>query len=114
DFVEGIVDLISSKYPSMYDDRNRNRWIGRENRVLMANDHTYLGISEYCGLAAVWLVAKADYNEPFPEQNPHLATAWMHRIEPGLRALLRPDLNKIGVMSNGVAIYRKEDRHETE
>ena len=38
--------------PSLYE---ADGWAGREDRILLQNGHVEIGVSEYCGLAAIWM-----------------------------------------------------------
>ena len=43
-------------------------WVDREDLAIAENGHAYFGVSEYCGCAAVWIVAKTDYyGDPLAE-----------------------------------------------
>ena len=35
-----------------------NEWVGREDRAIAENSFAYFGVSEYCGLVAIWCAAK--------------------------------------------------------
>lgn len=92
-FVDGIRDEVSHLWPSIQD---ADRWIGREDRVIAENNLVEIGVSEYCGLAAVWVA---------PKDTP-LALGFINRIRPKfLRAL--GNLRKLGTFSNGEAVFER-------
>jgi hypothetical protein len=69
DCIEDFREYVSSKYPSMEDC---NRWIGREDRVVLENSHAAITVSSYCGLVAVAVVPKEDYAFSF---------AWAEKVD---------------------------------
>lgn len=67
DFIEDLQNnVLAEKYPSL---RACNRWDGRENHVIMENQHIEISVSEYCGFVAVCL-APLD-----PDNGFHVAVA---------------------------------------
>lgn len=96
-FEEWIEDTAQDQWPSLdYCDK----WLGREDHVLLENNHCYIGVSEYCGLAAIWLVYKDDGDYP------QLAESWAFRIMPKFEEMYS-DLRKVGTFSNGESVYEK-------
>ena len=98
DLIENLVDAIRARYPSL---RAADRWLDREDRVILENGLAVVTISEYCGLVAVCLVPNED--------NP-LADRWADQIDAGFRDLVGPVLGTelicVGRFSNGEAIYQ--------
>lgn len=93
-FLEDFVDDLMYRYPSLYQS---DTWLNRECKALLENCFCYIGISEYCGLASVWIVPK--------EGHPNLEYAWINKIRD---AILRyGNLKKVGTFSNGEAVYER-------
>lgn len=99
-FKEGMIERVKELFPSMSECEE---WVGREDLAIAENGHAYFGVSEYCGCAAVWIVAKEDYygNESA------LAQAWVNKIAKKFHANFG-EYNRIGVFSNGESIYEKK------
>jgi len=93
-YVENIINTLQTKYPSLYAS---DKWLGREDRVLLENDFVYIGISEYCGLVSLWVVVNDQY--------PNLAYNWVDIAAQTLKNFA--DLVKISTFSNGNSIYQK-------
>lgn len=57
---ECFAECVQERFPSMYaiDWRSPDAWVGREDRALCENSFAYIGISEYCGLVALWILPK--------------------------------------------------------
>lgn len=98
DFVlEDARESAGSAWPSM---EKCDTWLDREDHAIMENGHAYFGVSEYCGLAAYWLVAKQDLaNQP-------LADHWVSSQGPKLRDMFAT-LAKVGTMSNGEVVFTR-------
>lgn len=60
DECERFVESVQRRFKSMYaiDWRSRHAWVGREDRALCENSFAYIGVSEYCGLVALWILPK--------------------------------------------------------
>lgn len=78
-------------------------WLGREDHVLARNRLVNFGISEYCGLMAVWLVVRGDLETAGQEA---LAEQWIKSVWPKFRATFGTR-HKVGAMSNGEGVYQR-------
>jgi len=94
DFLGFVVSHVCSVAPSMYSS---DTWLGDELRVVAENGHAYVGVSEYAGLVAVWVV---------PKEEGGLAEAWAWQMAD---KLLEPfdRLRKIATASNGGSLFRR-------
>lgn len=92
-YVEDLQNAICAKYPSMQPD---DGWAGREDRIIASNDHAVAGISEYCGLVAIWLSSRDD--------NSHIGEHWLEQVADGFEATFGT-LRKLGHASNGEAFF---------
>lgn len=106
-FKEWIVEDCKSKWKSLYES---DEWLGREDKVLLENEHCYIGVSEYCGLAAIWLKSKGeDYEDSYYPEEASLANLANHFtkvIGPGFEKMFS-EFKKIGTFSNGESVYEK-------
>lgn len=98
-FVDDLRDRLSAVSSTF---RHQDTWIGREDHVLASNGHAHFGVSEYCGLVSVWLVARDDL-EPRQEA---LAARWLEQVRDRFVATYGT-LRKLGTMSNGEGVYER-------
>ena len=105
--LETFKDDILKAFPSTFED---DRWLDREDHALASNRFAYFGISEYCGTIALWMAPKdADWREgPGWEA---LRDHWLEQATPRFRKLaegaLPNPMRRLGVMSNGEAVYQR-------
>lgn len=102
DMMENVSYGMKEAFPSLNDCHGR---LGREDLVFLRNRFAQIGISEYCGLVAIWVV-------PFDDgDKPELAAHWCGQIEKGFLKVVAdccgPLYNKIGTASNGESFYRR-------
>jgi hypothetical protein len=100
DLLEDFVNTCEDYWPSLRLDI---KWLDREDQALLSNRLVRIGVSEYCGMVAYWVVPN--------EQNPEcftLAQGWAKQIE---EAFVRNfgGYKKVGSMSNGNGVYHKID-----
>jgi len=107
DYKEMIEEKVKSLYPSM---DKCDEWLDREDHAIMENSFAYVGISEYCGLVAIWLKSKGEdyecscYDEEI--RLAHLADSWCQRVIPSFDSAFS-EYRREATFSNGEAIYRK-------
>lgn len=106
DFTDDLWHTLRSKYKSLRPD---DRWVGREEKVLLSNDHADVVLAEYCGLVSVSLVPK-----DFPyDDTAHLRTlseAWCSQVADGFLDLINSTfggLRHIGTACNGEAFFQR-------
>ena len=97
DFVEWVQDTALDNWPTFKDC---DYWLGREDRAILENRWAYIGVSEYCGLASIWLVPKE------PEGQIGLASKWCQSIIPTFKKTYG-ELVKVTTFSNGEAIFKR-------
>lgn len=101
---EDFQNAMLKAFPSMSEC---NEWIGRENRALLENTFAYIGVSEYCGLVAMW-VCKKDLGWG-NERLAGLQDQWANRIERTFERYARgcfgQELTLLGSFSNGEAFF---------
>ena len=108
DFLEWVVSEAQRIAPSLQSaDRDVSHWNYRtENRVILENRHSEVSVSEYCGLVAISLAPRSDW-EGYPDENSleSLGAQWRARIA-GRFASSLGTLRKLGTFSNGESVYR--------
>jgi hypothetical protein len=106
-FTEGIIIDAQKQWPSLLPVECH--WLGNKDRVLVENSHCYIGVSEYGGLASIWLVPRTEGSDWSYEDTSGLALNWCSKIGPKFKELFG-ELEKVGTFSNGEAVYRKTER----
>jgi hypothetical protein len=107
DLKEAVQESCKSQWPSFADC---DKWIENEDHALVENDLCYVGISEYCGCAAIWISSKKEdllnsgYSDDTSRAN--LCDPFIDRIEKKFREFFG-ELVKVGTGSNGIAFYEK-------
>ena len=98
--IEPLVYSLKKAFPSLYED---DQWLDREDHVIARNRHGLFGISEYCGLLAVWIV-------PADEES-NLSAPWCARAEAKLCAVVQDvfglRLRSVGCASNGEQFFER-------
>ena len=92
EYIDSLQQTASSVWPSMI---KCDKWLDREDHAIMENGHAYFGVSEYCGVVAMWLVAKEGI----------LAHAWVSNAKQRLQKQFGT-MAMMGRMSNGEAVFR--------
>ena len=96
DLREFIQAEVLHRWPSFI---KTDRWIGREYHALAYNKLCWVGMSEYCGQIAIWMIPKGGSNTP-------MAVKFMERVENNfVKVFGRYRL--IGHFSNGEAVFEK-------
>ncbi len=75
DDLANLTALLRKAFPSLEEC---DKWLDREDHAFLSNRHAYVGISEYCGLVAVWIVPTGtfEYDDP-----PATAQHWAAQVE---------------------------------
>lgn len=105
DFINVLSDDIKTLWPSFSPC---DKWLGKEDKAFMENGLAYIGISEYRGLACLWLVPKEDgscYPEDIRLNN--LAKGFCSRITKKFTESFG-DLQKVRTFSDGSSIYERK------
>lgn len=102
ELVDWIKSTAQQHWPSLYD---YDKWVGRENHAILANVHALIGVSEYCGLLAIWLLPQSNADEPLAQQ-------WCDQIAPKFRRLFG-ELTRVCAASNGEVLYRRIHNEQT-
>jgi hypothetical protein len=115
DFIEDLKQVLSGTargggFPSL---RDCDRWNGRENHVILENDHCEISVSEYCGLVAVCLAPQEfDNGYSDDQRRTNLAQGWTSRmcgkfLKELTAAYQGSALVSQGSMSNGEQVFTK-------
>jgi hypothetical protein len=105
-FLDDLRERARSFWPSF---RSCDTWLEREDHAVLENDLCYLGVSEYCGLASIWLVPKADSHRGSFRGEAYLhplAVRWIARIAPTFHKAFG-HYRKIGTFSNGESVFER-------
>lgn len=102
DDMENLRATLRAAFPSL---RPCDKWLGREDWAFLENGHAYFGVSEYCGLVAVWIARRDDEAHA-------LAAQWLAQVEPRFHALVNgyfgtSALRHVATFSNGEAVYQR-------
>ena len=98
DCIDEMQSVLKAKYPSL---KFCNQWIGREDRACLQNRFCSIGVSEYNGLVAVWII---------PDDESNFAASWCDKVDLKPAAeCFGPRLNRMGAFSNGEAFFQPAD-----
>lgn len=112
DLIEDLRFNVFGQFPSVHpaDD-----WIGDEDHVIAENRLARFGVSEYMGLAAIWVVVHPDVVDTYGSGiGVGPALFWIEQAWPKVEAMFPNRLGLMGRFSNGEAVYRRAERTETE
>ncbi len=105
-WLDDIAEQVRTLWPSF---SKCDKWLGREDHAILENDLCYLGVSEYGGLASIWLVPKEYPNTGNFSGEVYilpLAANFINRIAPKFHQAFG-QYRKIGTFSSGEAIYKR-------
>lgn len=94
--IDSEMDYARTLWPSL-SPCGKNVWLGREDHAYLENEYAYVGVSEYCGVTAIWLKPK--------ETDDGRAAHWCSQIAPRFLKTFST-LARVATMSNGETIYR--------
>jgi hypothetical protein len=94
-YIENLTESLIKKYPTL---SSCDKWLDREDHAILENDKSYVGISEYCGLLSIWMVAKDDESG---------AERYVKAREKSFVNSFG-SLRKIGTFSNGEGVYERK------
>ena len=108
DLLENLSAELKAKYPSLDVCED---WIDDEGCVFLNNRIARVGISEYCGLAAVWVLPVEESYYSDNSRLVELGTQWCNQIARGFLKVVGdvagPVYKKVGSFSNGEGVYAK-------
>ena len=100
--MQDFQDKLLRAFPST---SKCDRWPGREDHAVVENNYAMFGVSEYCGLVAMW-VLPVDYE--YSTSN-GFRDHWLDQIEKKFAAIAQSSfgtsLQCAGRFSNGEAIF---------
>ena len=102
-FVVEVIDTAKAAFPSF---ERFDGWRIREDRILLRNAFADCGISNYCGLAAIWLAERDDaryWEADFYMPRTARARHWLGQVS-GRFIDLFGEFRLVGRVSNGEAI----------
>ena len=97
DYIDDLKTQLVKKYPSLSEC---DEWLDREDHAMLENDKIYVGVSEYMGLLAIWMVAKDDVSG---------AERYLRARE---NSFLKSfgSLRKVGTFSNGESVFETKGK----
>ena len=100
--IEEIKHEFKRNFKSLWDS---DEWFGDELKVILENRFVQIGISEYMGIMALWLVVKENDYE-------NLAYGWLRKVGKKMRKIFDKynELIHIGTFSNGEHVYKRIKR----
>lgn len=108
-YLDWLIEIVEANWPSF---EACDQWIGREDHAILRNGFSYIGVSVYDGLLAIWLKPRTDelhgseYLEDIRMGN--FSETWCKRIATNFLSNFG-ELRKIGSFSNGMAVFEKID-----
>ena len=105
---DDILSQARAAFPSFDPCKG---WRGREDRILLRNSYSDIGISTYGWIAAVWIAERDDpayHDADARTARSGRARQWLAQVAPKFDALFA-QLDCIGRMSNGEAVYRRRE-----
>lgn len=100
DFEMDVIWDVQNYAPTLWPSLEEcDQWLGREDHAILENCHCYVGVSEYCGMVAYWIVAKDD------DERRGLHEAWCRKIAAKFEQTFGK-YRKLGNFSNGTAAYK--------
>ena len=103
DLKEDIQETLKSNYPSLC---NCSEWLDREDYAILENDLVHIGISEYCGLVCLWIVAKEDDYEETWRSN--FSQMFVDNVWPYVERTWG-ELKSLGHASNGEQFFESKN-----
>lgn len=107
--VENLRDVLTARFKSV---EPCDKWLDREDHAIAENRHAYFGISEYGGVASVWVVRKQD-DDGYHGYRENLSQHWVNSIRKAFRAVVaetvgeKNTLTFCGRFSNGESMYQR-------
>lgn len=100
DFVDCLREVLQEKFPSL---RNADRWLDREDHIILENSRVEVSVSEYCGLVSVCLAPIDDCNGFHVAVAERLAGSFQKCLH---KAFGKLALRSIGRASNGEQFFQ--------
>jgi hypothetical protein len=97
---DGLRMRAKALFPSLWE---ADDWRGREDHTLARNSLVDFGVSEYCGLMAVWIAPRTDLENAGSK---YLAARWMAQVTPKFLAEFG-EYARLGGLSDGTSVYQK-------
>lgn len=98
---DDLIYRAKSLFPSLYEP-TRDIWRGREDHVLLRNRLVDFGVSEYCGLMAIWIVPR----EGLDGNLEAFAARWIASISEKFQADFG-EFYRVGGFCDGTSIYQR-------
>ncbi len=106
---DSMVEDLQEYAPTLWKSlRKCDQWLDREDHALLENDLCWIGISEYCGLVAYWVVPKSEeYNRGYDDDNiGNLCDQWVDQVRIKFIKTFGA-YHKVATFSNGEAVFER-------
>lgn len=105
-YTNDLIEQMQRAFPSL---DTCDAWLGNEDHAVLDNKFCHVGVSEYCGVAAVWMAAKEpDYYEG--EGWVNVRDRWIDQVAAKFtrtaRSCFGRPIIKVGAFSNGECVYQ--------
>lgn len=103
--LEDFAQACKAAFPSLSES---DKWLGRsgEDRAVLENGYVYVGVSEYCGVVAMWMAEK-DVDACVSRQG--MRDRWLASVDKTFEKICANSfgqtLVKVGSFSNGESFY---------
>lgn len=110
DLKEWVRETLENTWPSFESADERSTGYGwrDENIVLMQNAHSEVSISEYCGVVAISLAPRSDFDYYYSEEVSvaNLGARWRQSISEKFNKIFGT-MHRLGGFSDGTSVYQK-------
>lgn len=103
EYLDHVRNRICAMFPA---SEPCNEWVGREDQAIAENALVYFGVSEYCGLIAIWIAGKDD-----GDRLSELRDRWVRQNAQRFIMAFQT-VEKIGTFSNGEAVFQAMKKNE--
>lgn len=101
--LEDFAQACKAAFPSLSES---DKWLGRsgEDRAVLENGYVYVGVSEYCGVVAMWMAEK-----DVDSRTQGMRDRWLASVDKTFEKICASSfgqtLVKVGSFSNGESFY---------
>lgn len=99
--LDSLVSLSLDAFPSLNEC---DEWLDDEDHAILENKLVYVGLSEYMGVATVWILPK---DNQYYALGVTSANNMKEKLKEIVDSAFSVRLNKIGQFSNGEAVFSK-------
>lgn len=105
-YKDDLIEQMQREFPSL---DTCDTWLGREDHALLENRFCHIGVSEYCGLVAIWMTPK-DPKDRDSEGWVNVRDRWVHQVGPKFsrtaRTCFGQPVVQVARLSNGECLFQ--------